>query len=115
VSVLLAGMFVFSAQVLVYAYISHLYPAAARATAVGAASGFGRLGAITGPIVGGWLLTVGLAYPWGFYIFAVVAAIGAVAISLVNRDPAPDEPLAVTEDEADHYGEHPHAHRRVGH
>ena len=74
VSVLLAGLFVFSAQVLVYAYISHLYPAAARATAVGAASGFGRLGAITGPLIGGWLLTAGLAYPWGFYIFAVVAA-----------------------------------------
>jgi MFS transporter, AAHS family, benzoate transport protein len=106
VSVLLAGMFVFSAQVLVYAFISHLYPAAARATAVGAASSFGRLGAISGPLIGGWLLTVGLAYPWGFYIFAVVAAFGALAVALVNRDPAPSEPLPVTEDEADHVGEH---------
>src|SRR4051794_21717148 len=105
VSVLLAGLFVFSAQVLVYAYISHLYPAAARGTAVGAASGFGRLGAIAGPLIGGWLLTVGLAYPWGFYIFAVVAALGALSILLVNRDPAPSEPLPVTEDEADHVGE----------
>jgi MFS transporter, AAHS family, benzoate transport protein len=105
VSVLLAGMFVFSAQVLVYAYISHLYPAVVRATAVGAASGFGRLGAISGPLIGGWLLTVGLAYPWGFYIFAVVAALGALSIMLVNRDPAPDEPLPVDEDEADHVGE----------
>jgi MFS transporter, AAHS family, benzoate transport protein len=104
VSVLLAGMFVFSAQVLVYAYISHLYPAAARATAVGAASGFGRLGAISGPLIGGALLTAGVAYPWGFYIFAVVAALGALSIMLVNRDPAPDEPLPVTEDEADHLG-----------
>jgi MFS family permease len=104
VSVLLAGMFVFSAQVLVYAYISHLYPAAARATAVGAASGFGRLGAISGPLIGGALLTAGVAYPWGFYIFAVVAALGAVSISFVNRDPAPDEPLPVTEDDADHLG-----------
>jgi MFS family permease len=103
VSVLLAGMFVFSAQVLVYAYVSHLYPAAARATAVGGAAGFGRLGAIAGPLVGGWLLTAGLAYPWGFYIFAVVAAVGAVSISLVDRDPAPGEPLPLTEDE--HIGE----------
>jgi AAHS family benzoate transporter-like MFS transporter len=110
--VLLAGAFVFSSQVLVYAYISHLYPAAARATAIGAASAFGRLGGISGPIIGGALLTAGLAYPWGFYIFAVVAAIGAVSISLVNRDPRPDEPLPVTEDEADHYGEH--APRRRG-
>jgi MFS family permease len=104
VSVLLAGIFVFSSQVLVYAYISHLYPAAARATAIGAASAVGRLGGIAGPIIGGWLLTAGLAYPWGFYIFAVVAALGALSISLVNRDPAPDEPMPVTEDEADHIG-----------
>jgi MFS transporter, AAHS family, benzoate transport protein len=109
VSVLLAGMFVFSAQVLVYAYVSHLYPAAARATAVGGAAGFGRLGAISGPLIGGWLLTAGIAYPWGFYIFAVVAAIGALSISLVNRDPALDELLPITEEEADHAGE-----RRTG-
>ena len=98
ISVLLTGMFVFSAQVLVYAYVAHVYPAAARGTALGAASGIGRLGAITGPLITGVLLTAGLAYPWGFYLFAVVAAIGAVAIFLVNRDPAPDEPLPVTEE-----------------
>ena len=61
------------------------------ATAVGAASGFGRLGASTGPLIGGWLLTAGLAHPWGFYILAVVAALGALSIALVNRDPAPSE------------------------
>jgi MFS family permease len=101
ISVLLTGMFVFSAQVLVYAYVAHVYPAAARGTALGAASGIGRLGAITGPLITGVLLTAGLAYPWGFYLFAAVAAIGAAAIFLVNRDPAPDEPLPVTEDQVD--------------
>jgi len=104
VSVLLAGVFVFSAQVLVYAYVGHVYPASARGTAMGAASGVGRAGAISGPLIGGWLLTAGLAYPWGFYIFAAVAAIGAVCIALVNRDPAPDEPMPLTEDEADRIG-----------
>ncbi|HEY4421175.1 MAG TPA: aromatic acid/H+ symport family MFS transporter [Pseudonocardia sp.] len=90
VSVLLAGVFVFSAQVLVYAYVSQFYPAAARGTAIGAASGIGRLGAITGPLIGGALLTAGIAYPWGFYIFAAVAAIGAVSVAIVARtgDPA---------------------------
>jgi AAHS family benzoate transporter-like MFS transporter len=101
VSVLLAGVFVFSAQVLVYAYVGHVYPASARGTAMGAASGVGRAGAISGPLIGGWLLTAGLAYPWGFYIFAAVAAIGAVCIALVNRDPAPDEPMPLTEEESD--------------
>jgi MFS family permease len=71
---------------------------------MGAASGVGRAGAISGPLIGGWLLTVGLAYPWGFYIFAAVAAIGAGCIALVNRNPAPDEPMPLTEDEADRVG-----------
>ena len=104
VSVFLAGVFVFSSQVLVYAYVGHVYPASARGTAMGTASGVGRAGAISGPLIGGWLLTVGLAYPWGFYIFAVVAAIGALCVALVNRNPAPDEPLPLAEDEADHIG-----------
>jgi MFS transporter, AAHS family, benzoate transport protein len=88
VGVLLAGVFVFSAQVLVYAYVSQLYPAAARGTAIGAASGVGRFGAIAGPLIGGALLTAGIAYPWGFYIFAAVAAVGAVAVAAVGRSDA---------------------------
>jgi len=99
ISVFLAGVFVFSGQVLVYAYISHVYPTAARGTALGTASGVGRIGAIAGPLLGGVLLTAGIAYPWGFYIFAVVALIAAICIALVNRDPAPDEPLADTEEQ----------------
>jgi MFS family permease len=84
VSVLLAGMFVFSTQVLVYAYICRRYSVAARATALGTSSGVGRLGAITGPLVGGALLSAGLAYPWGFYVFALVAALGAVSVTFVG-------------------------------
>jgi MFS family permease len=99
VTVLLAGVFVFSAQVLVYAYVSHLYPTSARATALGTASAVGRVGAIAGPLLGGALLTAGIAYPWGFYIFAGVAAAGAVCVALVDRDPAPDEPLPETEEQ----------------
>lgn len=104
VSVLLAGVFVFSSQVLVYAYVSHVYPTSARGTALGTTSAVGRFGAIAGPLLGGVLLTAGIAYPWGFYIFAAVAAVGAVCIAAVNRDPAPDEPLPDTEEEADRLG-----------
>lgn len=85
VGVLLAGVFVFSSQVLVYAYISRHYPDHARASAIGVASGIGRLGAITGPVLGGLLLQAGVAYPWGFFAFAAVAALGAVAVLCVRR------------------------------
>jgi MFS family permease len=103
VGVLLAGVFVFSSQVLVYAYVSHLYPAAVRATALGSASGVGRLGAITGPLIGGALLGAGVAYPWGFYVFALVAALGAAAVAVVVAappravEPAPTTAEAPTE------------------
>lgn len=108
VSVLLAGVFVFSAQVLVYAFVSHVYPTSARGTALGTTSSVGRFGAIAGPLLGGVLLTAGVAYPWGFYIFAGVAAIGAVCIAAVNHDPAPEEPLPESEDEAARIGTRTH-------
>lgn len=93
--VLATGVFVFSAQVLVYAYVARVYPAAARGAALGGAAGVGRLGAITGPFLTGILLTAGIAYPWGFYLFAVVAVIGALAVAVVNRETAADAPLPV--------------------
>lgn len=95
VGILLAGVFVFSSQVLVYAFVSQFYPAAARATALGTASGVGRLGAIVGPLIVGPLVAAGVAYPWGFYLFAVVAVIGAGAVATValTRPPA-DSPMA---------------------
>lgn len=93
VAVFVTGCFVFSAQVLVYAYIGRTYVDGNRATALGWAAGVGRLGAISGPIVGGWLLTAGIAYPWGFYVFAVVGALGAVAVTAVKARSAAATPL----------------------
>jgi len=84
VSVLLAGVFVFSSQVLVYAFVAERYPAAVRATAIGSASGVGRLGAIVGPLVGGQLIAAGVGYPWGFYVFAIVAVLGGAAVATVT-------------------------------
>lgn len=85
VMVLLAGIFTFSSQVLVYAYVGQRYPDAARATALGASSGVGRIGAIAGPLLTAPLLVAGLAYPWGFFMFAAVAVIGAVGVAAAGR------------------------------
>ena len=49
-AVMLTGIFVFSAQVLVYAFVGHLYPPEIRGTALGMAAGVGRVGAIVGPV-----------------------------------------------------------------
>jgi MFS transporter, AAHS family, benzoate transport protein len=82
-AVFMTGVFVFSAQVLVYAFVGHLYPTEVRGTAFGMASGVGRLGAIVGPFLGGALVTAGLAYPWGFYAFAIAALLAVAALALV--------------------------------
>ena len=79
--VFVTGCFVFSSQVLVYAFTAANHPPRVRATALGMSAGVGRLGAISGPIIGGTLLTAGLAYPWGFFAFAAVGALGGLALT----------------------------------
>jgi AAHS family benzoate transporter-like MFS transporter len=88
VVVLITGVFVFSAQVLLYAYVSKHYPTSGRGTALGWAAGIGRIGAICGPILGGMLLGAGLAVPWGFFAFATVGLLGCIFIVAVPRSPA---------------------------
>jgi benzoate transport len=80
----LTGCFVFSAQVLVYAFTSANNPPHARATALGWSAGAGRIGAIVGPVITGALVTAGIAFPWGFYLFAVVGVLGALAFAVVR-------------------------------
>ncbi|MGY1591445.1 MFS transporter [Geodermatophilus sp. SYSU D00708] len=80
----LTGCFVFSAQVLVYAFVSANHPPQVRATALGWSAGAGRIGAIVGPVITGALVTAGVAFPWGFYVFAVVGVLGALGISVVR-------------------------------
>jgi MFS family permease len=95
VAVLATGTFVFSAQVLIYAFVGQVYPARRRATGLGWTAGVGRIGAIVGPIIIGALLTGNRGYPWGFYVFAGVAAIAVVTVLIVGhpRDVV-DEELA---------------------
>ncbi|MFE7170038.1 MFS transporter [Streptomyces sp. NPDC057616] len=88
VVVFLTGVFVFSAQVLVYAYVTNYYPAAVRGTALGSASGIGRIGSIVGPTITGALVASGIGHPWGFYFFAAVAVAGFLAVLTLPARPA---------------------------
>jgi AAHS family benzoate transporter-like MFS transporter len=73
------------AQILVNGYVAVHYPAGSRATALGWSLGMGRIGAILGPILGGFIAGSTLAYQWNFYLFAVFALLGAVLIAAVPR------------------------------
>lgn len=82
VIVFLTGVFVFSSQVLIYAFVGENHPSSTRATAMGFSAGIGRLGAISGPLLGGVMVTAGIAYPWGFFAFAVVGLLGFAIFSM---------------------------------
>ncbi|NLU76221.1 aromatic acid/H+ symport family MFS transporter [Streptomyces sp. HNM0575] len=87
-------------QTLVNAFIGGLYPPQARATALGWALGVGRIGAITGPTYGGYILTRiddgSLSAHWSFYAFAIPAVIAAVLTVAVPRDRTNDPAYAVS-------------------
>lgn len=82
-TVLVTGIFVFSAQVLIYALVTDLFASDVRGTALGLTSGVGRLGAIAGPAITGALVSAGNAYPMGFYVFAVVAVLALGALTMM--------------------------------
>jgi len=85
-AVFVTGIFVFSSQVLVYAWVSQLFPPRLRGTALGFAAGVGRLGAIVGPAVTGTLVAANIAYPAGFYVFAIAGLLAVAALVLVPRE-----------------------------
>ena len=60
--------------------MAQLYNLSVRSTGLGWASGVGRIGAIVGPTLGGVLLAQELPLQQNFAIFAVPAAISAVAM-----------------------------------
>lgn len=80
IMIFLTGVF-FCSQVLISGFVGENHPSSVRASAMGLSAGVGRLGAISGPMLGGLLVAQGLAYPWGFFAFAIVGLIGAAIFS----------------------------------
>ncbi|MEV7142531.1 MFS transporter [Streptomyces tauricus] len=79
--VFLTGVFLNSAQVMIYATVSIRSAPDSRATAVGWTSGMGRFGAVFGPWLGGQLLAAGNG-DWGFTAFAIAGLSSMVFIGI---------------------------------
>lgn len=73
-----AGAATIGTQIVLFGYVATHFPPTNRATAVGFSSGIGRLGAVTGPLLGGFLIASNLSLAWNFATFAAVALAGAV-------------------------------------
>lgn len=86
--VAVAGLGTIGTTILVNACCAQYYPAGSRATGLGWSLGVGRLGAIVGPLFGGFIAASQLGFQWNFYAFAVLALLGAVFMLLIPRSPA---------------------------
>ncbi len=81
--VAIAGAATIGAQNIVQAYVSQYYPPYVRSTALGMASGIGRIGGMLGPLLGGFLLSISLPIHLNFIAFAIPGLIAAVALAMV--------------------------------
>jgi benzoate transport len=75
-----AGFFLMASMASLYAIVPRIYPASVRNTGTGLAIGFGRLGAVMGPYLGGLLIAAEwqrLAY---YSVLALPVLISAVAV-----------------------------------
>jgi len=79
--VFLTGVFLNSAQTMIYATVSIRSTPDNRATAVGWTSGMGRFGAVFGPWLGGQLLAAGHG-GWGFTAFALAGVSSMIFIGI---------------------------------
>lgn len=80
----IAGATTIGSQILLYTFVAQYYPTTVRSTAMGWASGIGRIGAIVGPVLTGALLTLELPHAMNFLAIAIPGAIAAISIMLVN-------------------------------
>jgi len=83
VVIFLAGMTINGSQTGVNGACGKLYPARMRTSGIGWALGIGRLGGIVAPVLGGYLLAVGLPPTRMFLVAGLFALIAAAATSLL--------------------------------
>ncbi len=70
-------------SILIYGLVANHFPTRMRGAAVAWAAGFGRLGGVSGPLLGGLFLAAGLGVDAVFYVLAGLALVGAVLTLLV--------------------------------
>jgi AAHS family benzoate transporter-like MFS transporter len=80
-----AGIGSISTSLVLTGYIADYYPAKIRGTATGWALSFARLGAISGPLMGGWIAGSNLPFEANFLIFAGIAMLAAGAVAMIPK------------------------------
>ena len=94
VVIFFSGMTIIGSQTGANATCGKLYPARMRTSGLGWALGIGRLGGIAAPVLGGYLLSLGMAPPHIFLSACGFAVIAAAATGLLALRGVRAEPLA---------------------
>ncbi|GAA4079309.1 MFS transporter [Nocardioides kongjuensis] len=94
VATIAAGIGSIGTQMIVFGYVATYFSSEVRGTALGLTTGVGRLGAVTGPTIGGVLLSSGLGNVWVFGFFGAIAVLGGLACLAVPRRNAGDTSVA---------------------
>ena len=83
--VAVVGLGTTGTSLLIYGLVANQFPTTMRGAAVAWAAGFGRLGGVSGPLLGGLVLAAGLSVNSTFYILTGLALLGVALTLLVPR------------------------------
>src|SRR5207244_13228695 len=83
--VAVVGLGTSGTQTLIYGLVANYYRTNVRGAGVAWCAGFGRLGGVGGPLLGGLLIGAGLALSSIFYVLAGLAVLGMVLTLVVPR------------------------------
>jgi AAHS family benzoate transporter-like MFS transporter len=100
VFVAVVGLGTTGTSLLIYGLVANQFPTKMRGAAVAWAAGFGRLGGVSGPLLGGFVLAAGLSVSSIFYILTGLAVVGVVLTLLVPRAHREDDLLVAPADTA---------------
>ena len=87
--IFLCGMTIIGSQTGANATCGKLYPARMRTSGLAWAGGFGRIGSIVAPMLGGYLLSTGLPPKQIFLSACLIALVAATATALLALRAAP--------------------------
>lgn len=88
VAAFIMGCFLHGITIGLYTLLPRLYPAEVRSTGAGWAIGVGRLGAIFGPAIAGWLFSAGFGAEIVYALFALPVVLAFIAVSRIDDRPA---------------------------
>ena len=95
--IFISGAVAVGNQTVLFGFMAAHYPQTSRATAIGATSGVGRLGAAAGPLLGGLLLKAGAQLRGNVLVFAAVSVLAGLSILFIPRTlregPGEDTPM----------------------